>query len=258
MVARHQPGIPVQCFGNRFRGGKLPDVRIPAVPPARVVHVGRDRRHILDDAGFLPGLELEVVGLGVPLVSHLGNHFGILPGCLHDQLRLQEGTAQRLFHVHMLAFGHGHHHGRKMCKVGRGNGHRLNLVAHLVEHLPEILKKFRIRESGQCFPCVFRSQIHIAQGNHVGQSCLVKIVDDLPSPVSNSNMGQVHFFIGTHHPVVACRIHFGRYTSHGQSRRCQCCISEKLSSCCHDNYINCCFSIYRSRYGGSKIYKKKP
>ncbi len=194
----------------------------------------------------------------MPLVSHLGNHFGILPGCLHDQFRLQESAAQRLLHIYMLAFGHRHHHGRKMRKVGRGNGHRLNLVAHLVEHLAEVPEAFRVGEFGKCFLCVFCTQINIAQGNHVGQSGFIEIVHDLPPSVADTNVGKVHFLIGTHHPVVACGIHFGRYTSHGQSRRCQCCISEKLSSCCHDNYINCCFSIYRSRYGGSKIYKKKP
>ncbi len=209
MIACHQPGIPVQCFGYRFCCGEFFDIRIPAVPAARVVHVCRDSSDILDDACFLPRFELKVVGFGVTLVSHLGHYFGVFPGCLHHQFRLQKRTAQRLLHIHMLTLGHRHHHCREMGKVGYGNSHRFYLVAHLVEHLPEILEKFRVGEFGQRLFGMFCSQIHIAQGNHIGHACLVEIIDDLPSPVSDSNMCQVHFFVGTHYPVVTCRTHFG-------------------------------------------------
>src|SRR5690606_7401992 len=68
------PEIPVDGRGGRLALGKSGD--FPAVPAAGRVHVGVDAGDIPDDAGFGPGLELEVVRARVALVAHLSDHAG--------------------------------------------------------------------------------------------------------------------------------------------------------------------------------------
>src|SRR5690554_751120 len=237
IITGHQPGVPIKCFRHRFCGWKFFDVGIPTMPAARVVHMRSNRCYILDDACFFPCLELKVVGLGVALVSHLCNYPGIFSGCLHHQFRLKKSAAQRFLHIDMLPPSHRHHHCWEMGEVGRGDGNSVNLIAHLVEHLPEILEPFCIREFGQCLPGMLSSHIHVAQGHHIGQSGIIEILDNVPPSVSYTNMGHVHFFIGSYNAAVACSVCSGRYTPEGKTCGSQCCISDKFSSCCHDKYV---------------------
>src|SRR5690554_5695430 len=144
-----------------------------------------------------------------------------------------KGACQGLLHIDMLPFCHRHHHGGKVGEVGSGDGHRLNLVAHLVEHFPEVLESFRIGEFGKGLLCMFSPQIHITESHHVGQSRLVEIVDDFPSPVSDADMGQVHLLVGTVHPVVTGCTNSRVNSTQRQSGGGEGCTSQKISSCCH-------------------------
>ena len=71
------------------------DVRIPAVPATRRVHVGGDRRNVLDDSGVFPCLELEIIPFGVALVAHLV-YYLVLFCRFHHQFDLVERACHRL------------------------------------------------------------------------------------------------------------------------------------------------------------------
>ena len=101
--ALHQPGHPVERIGQGLLIGIFIDVGIPLVPAARVIHMGGDGGHVLDDARVHPGLELEIVRLRVALVAHLCYRFRMTAGRLHHQFRLVEGAGHRLLDIDMLA-----------------------------------------------------------------------------------------------------------------------------------------------------------
>src|SRR5690554_3075076 len=174
----------------------------------------------------------------MPLVSHLCHHVRVLGSCLNQQFRLVERACQWFLHEHVFSFGHRHHDCREMSEVGRSNCHSFNFVSHLVEHLPEILKQFRVRELCQCLLRVLSTQIHVAQGYHVSQSRLIEIVDDFPASVSNSDMGQIYFLVSANNSAIAGRIHPGGDSPQCQPSRCQCRVFDKFSSRCHTVLIS--------------------
>ena len=92
-----------------------------------------------------PLLQQPVAFEGVALVAHLRDHALFLRG-LVQLARFPQRIRERLLHADVLAEPDGVHRRGVMRVVGRGDGHRLDLL-HLVEHLPEIAVLPRIRET---------------------------------------------------------------------------------------------------------------
>src|SRR5690606_5692520 len=141
----HLPKIPIDRAWNRFRWREILDIDIPSMPSARHIHVTDDLGDILDDSRLGPCFVLEVIGIGVSLVTHLGCQFWVLPSFFHHQLHLQKGTGHRFFYVHMFPKVQRHHGDREMGKIWHSNRYRIDLVTHLIEHLAEVLKTWNIR-----------------------------------------------------------------------------------------------------------------
>jgi len=73
----------------------------------------------------------------VPLVAELGGH--LLPaGRLREGADLGQVVAHRLLDVDVLAEPDRAHHGGRVVVVGRGHEDGVELLAHLVVHLPEV------------------------------------------------------------------------------------------------------------------------
>ena len=160
------PNVPIQCFRLRLAHRHVFDPRVPAMPTTGVVHVGSNGGHILDDAGLFPSLELEIVGFGMALVTHLGNDIIFLGGPHHD-LNLLEGTCHRFLHIDMLAIADGFDGDGEVRMVGHTYRDGIDLVSHLLEHLAEILEAGSFREHVHDLLCMGCSHIYITEGHYV-------------------------------------------------------------------------------------------
>ena len=139
-----EPGIPVHARREGLLLREFLDIHVIGMPAAPVVVVRDDLVDVLDDAGVLPGLELEVVRLGVALVAHLRGELGVLPRGRHQQFALVEGARHGLFHIDVLAAVEGEHRDREMREVRDGDAHGVEVVRVLVEELAEILEQLRL------------------------------------------------------------------------------------------------------------------
>ena len=113
ILANAQPGIPVHRFRNRLAHRHVFDVRVPAVPAARTVHVCRNGCHIFDDTRFFPGFKLEIIGFGMALVTHLGD-YSVFLGGTHHNFNLIESTCHWFLYIHMFAVCHGFNGNREV------------------------------------------------------------------------------------------------------------------------------------------------
>ena len=166
MLHYAQPGIPIQCFRNRFTHRHMLDVRIPSVPTARRVHMSCDGSYILDQSGLFPGFELEVICFGVSLVTHLCNDTVFL-FAFHHQLHFMESTGHRFFNIYMFAMSHSFDGYREMGMVWNPHRNSIYLICHLIEHLAEILEALSFREHRYKFLRMLSSHIHIAKSYHI-------------------------------------------------------------------------------------------
>ena len=175
-------------------GGEAVDVRIPLMPAASVVHVSRYGRHILDDAGIHPRLELEVVGLGVTLITHLCRQIGAFAGGLHQQFGLVEGARQRLLDINMFARSQRQHRNREVRMIGRRNRHGIEEVACLVEEFAEVAEKLGLGIHRHHLLGVFGAHIHITQSHYLDHARLGKFLDNLAAAVTDADVGYLHLF----------------------------------------------------------------
>ena len=190
---RTVPQIPVHGFWRRLAAWHRLHVA-PRVPTTPLVHVGIDVGDVFDDAGILPSIELKMVVARVSLVTHLGRDFVFLL-CRHHQFDFLERASEWLFGVDMFASGHGCHRDRKVRMVWHQDHHRIDVLVHLVQHHPPILKdaclgKFFFRRVDMW---VFR--IDVTEGDEVGDAGSFKILDNARAAVTNAAPRDVHFFI---------------------------------------------------------------
>ncbi len=120
--------------------------------------------HRADDAGIQHLFDPAPHRRRVPLVPHLGRELWILRGGLANQPRLPDVVGQRLLAIHVLAVGQ-RQVGRERVRVlGGGDDHRVEL-AHVVEHLPEIVQPARLGEAGG--RGLDRVVVHVAEDGDV-------------------------------------------------------------------------------------------
>ncbi len=77
-----------------------------------------DCRHVFDNAGVFPCLELEVIGFGVSLIAHLSSELGMLAGHFHHEFAFEECAAHRFFNVYVFAVGESQHCNGEVHVVG--------------------------------------------------------------------------------------------------------------------------------------------
>ena len=191
-----QPSVPIQCFGNWFTHRHVRDVRVPVMPTARRVHVSCYSSDVFDQTGFFPCLELEVVGFGMSLVTHLGNDTEFLFGT-HHHFDFLEGAGHRFFHIYMFSMSHCLDRDREMRVIRYTDCNSIDLVGHLVEHLAEILETRNFREHGNKFLSMRCTHIYITKCNHFAQTGFIQFLCDLASTVTDTDKSDSHFFVGT-------------------------------------------------------------
>ena len=232
-----EPYVPVHALRHRVGRGETGDVGIELVPSAAVVHVGRDGGDVADDAGLLPCLELEVVGLRMALVAHLGDHLRVAAGALHHQLGLVERAAHGLLEVDVLAIVEGHHGDGEVDVVGHGGHDGVEVRAVLLEQFAEVGEALGLWEEAAHLLRVASVHVDIAEGHHVDHAGAHEVVDVLFAAVADADEGHFHLvafgggFLLSGIDDVADR-------AQRQCSGCQAHLFEELSSSCHEGYIN--------------------
>ena len=231
-----QPCIPIHVLRQLLSGREAVYVGIPLVPAAFVVHVCGYGMYILDDARFHPRLELEVVGFGMSLVTHLSHHVRTLACGFHQQLGFVEGACHRLFHVYVLARCQCQHGDREVRVVGRSDGYGVEVLSGLVEQLAEVAELLCLRVHADYLLCMRCTHVYVAQGHYVYHLGFGKVFDDLHASVTDTDISNLYFFalrflVGhvccSIQDAVATQCDACRGYRHG---------ADKISSCSHDFY----------------------
>ncbi len=92
----------------------------------------------------------------------------------------------------MLAHAHRHHAGRGVGVVGRADGHRVDLLAHILEHLAvvEVLLRLGILRAH----LVEAFAVDVAKGDNL--TVLAGVVGVAVSLAANADTGEADLFIG--------------------------------------------------------------
>ena len=187
-----KPGVPVHSARDRLLcGHPVHLLSVEVVPAAGVVHMRGDCSDILYDAGIEPGLELEVVGVGMALVTDLGSQLGMPPGAVHHKLSLMEGAAHRLFEVDVLALAHGEHRDREVGVVRNCSCNCFELISALVEHLAIVTESLGLGIHPEDLLALRSVDVHVAEGDHVDHAGLGEFADDLLTTVTYSDKGDL-------------------------------------------------------------------
>ena len=135
LLGRTEPDIPVES-------GR--DLLLLAQPRQHVesrvdrLAAAVDRVDVADRAILDPFAERANRIEGVALVAELG-HDLVLLGRLHQGPDLADGMGQRLLAIDVLAPLDRRHRRHRVGVVRRADDHRVDLVAHLLEHLAIVL-----------------------------------------------------------------------------------------------------------------------
>ena len=159
-----KPGVPVHALRQRLSLWQMLHGRVEAMPTATVVHVSRHGGDILDDACFLPSLELEVVCLGVSLVAHLRGQFRMATSHLHEQFCLEERAHHGLLQIDVLAMRQCHHGNGEVDVVRNGCYDSIEIVGCLLEEFAEVAEAFHLRETAEDFLALLAVEVYVAEG----------------------------------------------------------------------------------------------
>jgi hypothetical protein len=133
-----EPEIPVER--RRYDGHELGVIGgVDALWPDGAVGPAVHLTHLAEHAGVVPLLEQARALAGVALVAHLRREL-FLAGDARHLARLPHGVRDRFFDEHVLAVRHRGHRDGEVHVIGDGDGYRVDLAVHFVEHHAEILK----------------------------------------------------------------------------------------------------------------------
>ena len=204
------------------------DCRVPSVPTAYIVHVRGYCGHILYDTGIHPCLELEVISLGVALITYLCGKVGVAACSIHQKLRFVECAGQWFLHIYVLALVEGEHAYGEVRVVGCGYGYGVESVAGLVEHLSKVAETARLGVFVHYRLGVWGAHVYIAESHDIDHACSLEIADNLFAAVSDSHicyfylfgafgLGFLCFCRSTEHRRAAYR-HSGGSQTHGSQK----------------------------------------
>jgi hypothetical protein len=139
---------------------------------------------------------------GVALVAQLRHDLMFLRR-LHQGANLRDRVGQGLFAIHMFVPLDCRHRRHSVRVVGRPDDHGVDLVAHLVEHLAEILVHLGIGELGDRGAlAMLRPQVRIAQGRHPHAAVAGHLVDVGAALAAGADTGDVQFLTGRGRPLA--------------------------------------------------------
>ena len=123
------------------------------------------------------------------LVAHLGADL-LFPGKFPENTGFLDRMGKWLLHIYMFAHAHGHGGGGGMCVIRSADHHAINILAHFLEHLAEIVVLFRL---GELLTLLAKGiVIHIADGNHIAElSCLINVTATL---ATHTHAGEAQAF----------------------------------------------------------------
>ena len=189
------PCVPIHRLGNRFSHRHMPNIRVPSVPATRIIHMGGNGGNILDNTGLFPCLELEIVRLGMSLVTHLGDN-AVFLGPTHHDLYLLECAGHRFLYIYMFAVRHRLDRDREVGMIRHAYAYGIDLVRHPVEHRAEVLKTGRFREHVDNLLRVRGSHVHVAESYYVTQTCVIQFLGDLAPSLSDADERYIYPVIG--------------------------------------------------------------
>jgi len=141
---RPAPEVPgLKGFGNGLCFGVTFDAFFGIHEPESSAFPGFDFDDVINHSGGEHALELFRTAGGVTLVTHLGDDAEFFLTADED-FGFFEGVGQGLFDIDVLAKGHGLNGGGEVGVVGSGDGDGVDVIAHLVEHLAEVVEAFGI------------------------------------------------------------------------------------------------------------------
>jgi hypothetical protein len=81
-----------------------------------------------------------------------------------------------------------------MREVRHANADGLDVLAHLVEHLAEILEAGDVRKLLQDFERLRPAHVHVAQRDDVGEAGFVEGFHVIGAAIADADAGELHFF----------------------------------------------------------------
>ena len=165
-LLRSTPEIPaLQRLRHRFCGWIALNAFGSVHEPKRGRLPCLDLHDVIHDACGEHLLELLRASRCVALVAHLRDHFELLLGP-HEDFRFFKSVRQWLFHIHMLAERHRADCGGEMRVIGSHHAHGIDVFAHLVQHLTEVVKAPHIGKSLEVLLHTLGcNEIHIRKGH---------------------------------------------------------------------------------------------
>lgn len=127
--------------------------------------------------------------MAMPLVSHLRHH-AIMPSRLPQGAQLPNIVGQRFLNEDMLSMLHRTHRRRKVSVIGRRNGHRVDLLMHLVHHHAKIFELRRLLMILESLRHPFRVQIA-----HRHEVLLARLANGIATHATTTDHGAIDLVV---------------------------------------------------------------
>ena len=197
LAGRAEPEIPVQVRRDRV----LPARAVQALGPDRAVGPDMQFERFADHARLDDFDGAAQAALGAALVAHLRRQV-LLFGQLPHHARLADGLDQRLLAEAVFAHLHRPDRRHAVVMVRRGNGHRIDVLAHFIQHLAVIAVLLGWGNfSANCLaflPSVLL--VHVADGHDVA-AALRGVAAVAVAFAAHADAGDVDAVIGAQHPA---------------------------------------------------------
>ena len=165
LFGRPKPEVPIQFLWDAVLAGGC----WQTLGPYRTVGPAVDAGDISDGPCINELLGTTHAFTRATLVAHLGHHL-VFFGRFGEHAGLIDIVRKGLLDIDVLAELHGGKRGHGMGVVGRGDGHGIDILRLLVQHLPEVLIDLRLRETFDGGPDL--AIVHVRKANDVGLGAL--------------------------------------------------------------------------------------
>ena len=128
---------------------------------------------------------------GAALIAHLRDELSLL-GHFPQIARLIDGLRQRFLAKYSLVPLHGRRRHNRMHMIRSRNRHRIDPIAHLIQHLAEIFVKLRARIFFRLSLVSLGTRIHVAQRDDVLAGAGIGVA---PAFTADSDAGDVQLAV---------------------------------------------------------------
>ncbi len=137
----------------------------------------------------------------MPLIAHLGDDPVFLLR-LHQHLGFLEAVCQWLFDIDVLAALHGRYRRRVVRVVRCRYADGVDVIAHLIEHHPEVLELLDVWKLFEVFSDAAGTEVDVGEGDGLGISLRTDSGDHAIGAASGTDAAQVDPLAGRH--VALC------------------------------------------------------